>query len=119
MSPESTPDEAAQFLREFKAIVTTARGLDLVPRPENNATVLDLGLNEAAIRAVILGLSVADYCAGPKQDESRPGEVWFFGKEINGHEVYIKLKIATAGSVKIAKCISFHKADYALRYPLR
>lgn len=116
---ESKADATARFLREFKAIIATARGLDIIPRAENNQTILDLGLNQAGVRSIILGLSVTDYCEGPIQDNTRPGEVWIFGSTIDGTEIYIKLKIASAGNIKLAKCISFHTAEFPLHYPLR
>ena len=67
----------------------------------------------------ILSLSTTDYCSGPKPDKDMPGEIWEFGKRIGGKGVYIKLKIAQVGNNKIAKCISFHKAEFPLCYPLK
>ena len=58
-----------------------------------------------------------DYCDGPKPDKDRPGEVWEFGKLMEGKDVYIKLKIAHVERVKLAKCISFHEAERALCFP--
>jgi len=111
--------KVSTFLTEFKSIVTEGRGLDVVPRLVNRDALVKLGLTEAIRRAEILGLSVADYCDGPKEDRDRPGEVWEFGKIIGGKQVYIKLKIATVAGNRIAKCISFHEAEYPLKYPLR
>lgn len=65
----------------------------------------------------MLGLSVADYSAGPKPDRDRGGDIWEFGKDIDGYEVYIKLKVASVDDAMIAKCISFHIAQYPLKYP--
>ena len=62
---------------------------------------------------------MTDYCKGPQPDKDRPGDIWVFGKEIAGSEVYIKLKIAQAGTHKIAKCISFHAAEYPLGCPYK
>jgi hypothetical protein len=36
---------------------------------------------------------------------------------IGNKEVYIKLKIAQVGKEKIAKCLSFHVAEYSLCFP--
>ena len=71
------------------------------------------------VKDVLIGLSVADFCAGPKADRDRPGEVWEFGKAIDGCDVYIKLKLVEVDGVRIAKCISFHIAKYPLKYPHR
>jgi len=62
---------------------------------------------------------VENYYDGPKQDRDRPGKVWEFGKKIDGNEIYIKLKIAEVNNEKLAKCISFHKANSPLSFPLK
>lgn len=41
---------------------------------------------------------------------------WVFGKHVEGTEVYIKLKLTRT---EAPKCLSFHPAERALRYPLR
>lgn len=107
------------FLKEFKKIVTQERGLDIVDRKENLSSLLQLGLTKKNCEHEILSLSVSDYCAGPRPDKDRAGVIWEFGKKINGHDVYIKLKIAEAGSVRIAKCISFHVAQHPLINPFK
>jgi len=38
---------------------------------------------------------------------------------IEGKEVYIKLKIADVGRGKIAKCISFHEAEFPLCFAFK
>jgi hypothetical protein len=111
--------EIASFLHKFKQIVVSGRGLDLIPRAENNQTLLNLGLTRRNVRNEILALSVLDYCRGPDPDRDRPGEVWIFGRTVFGSEIYIKLKIATVSNTEIAKCISFHEANYPLNFPLR
>jgi len=108
----------ALFLKEFKEIVTTGRGLDIVDRRENIKSLLELGLTKKHCVEEILSLSVENYYGGPKQDTDRPGTIWKFGKKIDGDKIYIKLKIAAVGTEKIAKCISFHKAKSPLSFPL-
>lgn len=112
-------EKPRQFLLEFKQAVTAGRGVELVPRKDTLETLRFLGMTKWNLEEVLLGLSVADYCAGPKQDRTAPGEVWEFGKNMDGYEVYIKLKVSDAGDAKMAKCISFHIAQYPLRYPYK
>lgn len=112
-------DDVRKFLLKFKQVVTAGSGIDLVPRRETLATLQYLGLTKRNLEEVVLGLSVADYCMGPELDRDRPGEIWEFGKDMDGHDVYIKLKLADAGGAKIAKCISFHIAKYPLKFPYR
>ena len=109
----------AKFLKEFKKITTSGRGLDIIPRRENVACLAELGLTKKNQKDEIMGLTVSDYCEGPERDKDRPGEIWVFGKQISGKEVYIKLKIAQVGKEKIAKCLSFHRAMYPLCFPFR
>lgn len=107
----------SKFLKEFKNIAVKGRGLDIVSRKENIKALADLGLTKKNCKHEIISLSVSDYCEGPKPDKDKPGYIWVFGKEIDGKEVYIKLKIARVGKEKIAKCISFHTANYPLSFP--
>ncbi len=109
----------ALFLKEFKGIVATGRGLYLIDRRKNTVSLLELGMTKKHCREEILSLSVEDYHDGPKPDKDRPGEIWEFGKKVDGDEIYIKLKIAMSGSERFAKCISFHKAQFPLSFPLK
>jgi hypothetical protein len=108
----------ALFLREFKELVQD-NGLYVINRQENQQALADLGLTRQQREEIILSLTVEDYCSGPEPDRDQPGEIWVFGKPEAGQELYIKLKIAVAGYQKIAKCISFHTANYILCYPHR
>jgi len=114
---EAKKEAIRRFLREFKHIVTSGRGIDIVDRVKNTQALARLGLTKKNCREEILSLSLEDYCGGPKRDKDRPGEVWEFGKLVEGKEVYIKLKIARVGRVKLAKCISFHEAEWGLWFP--
>jgi len=69
------------------------------------------------IKETLLGLSVEDYCEGPCQDRDQPGELWVFGKAIENKVVYIKLKLASFGPLRIVRVVSFHFAEYTLEHP--
>ena len=114
---EAKKEAIRRFLREFKRIATSGRGIDIVDRVKNMQALARLGLTKRNCREEILSLSVEDYCDGPKPDKDRPGEVWEFGKLMGGKDIYIKLKIAHVGRVKLAKCISFHEAERGLCFP--
>lgn len=111
--------KVVNFLIEFKRIITEGRGLDFIPRLKNNETILDLGLTVANVKSIILSLTVINYSSGPKADKEGNGDIWVFGHHIGEKEIYIKLKMAQVGIKKIAKCISFHVAEFPLRYPYR
>jgi hypothetical protein len=48
---------------------------------------------------------------------NRLGEMWVFGKDVQGREVYIKVMITGVTSQTI--CISFHIAEHPLIYPFK
>ncbi len=106
------------FLLVFKKAVAQT-GVYLVPREETLATLQRFGLTKKNLEEILLSLSVADYCRGPEADRDRAGQLWIFGKRLRGHEIYIKLKVATVAGKIIAKCISFHVAQYPLSFPHR
>ncbi len=112
-------EQVKGFLLEFKRVVTQGSGVDLVRRHDTLETLRYLGLTKRDLEEILLGLTVTAYCAGPKPDRDRPGEVWEFGRDIDGLEIYIKLKVADIQGRKIAKCISFHIAAHSMRYPYR
>jgi len=116
---EAKRGQIVNFLKEFKKIATEGRGIDFISRRKNLDSLVKLGLTKRNCKEEILSLSVAEYCGGPEPDKDRPGEIWEFGKLIGNREVYIKLKIAQVGKEKIAKCLSFHVAEYPLSFPFR
>jgi hypothetical protein len=108
-----------KFLKKFKKIASGGRGIYMVPREESLKALAELGLTKRNFKELILTLSVTDYCAGPKRDIDRSGEIWIFGKQVEGREIYIKLKMAQVSGKMIAKCISFHPAAFPLCYPFQ
>lgn len=93
----------------------------VVDREKNLQALIDLNMTKAERLAVFLGISANDYVGGPEADldAERGGMVWVFGTEYEGIEIYVKLKLDIFGRTKVAKCISFHKADYKMSYPFK
>lgn len=86
-------ENVKQFLLDFKHAATTSSGIDLVPREVNMSTLSYLGITKKNLEEILLGLSVVDYCKGPIPDKGMPGELWEFGKDMDGQEVLKKLKV--------------------------
>jgi hypothetical protein len=110
--------EIGSFLNEFK-IIAKNRGVYFVTRQEFIITLTSLGITRSICQDELLSLSVEDYCRGPEDDRDRQGQVWIFGRRFEGTELYIKLKLAKVGKETIAKCLSFHPAEFPLCFPLR
>ena len=110
------------FLSLFKGAVMLGN-LHVKNREKNTQGLLDLGLSAEERKEVILGLVPDDYMAGPKPDDTDPQkEVWEFGKNLEGTEVYIKLRVAQdtrKRNVYHATVWSFHPAEFPTQYPLR
>lgn len=106
------------FLQELKAIINSL-GIVFSNRPKNSIQNLaDLSITAKMREEIILNLEVFDYSEGPLKETQQGGtEMWVFGKVIKGQQVYIKLTISkmTGGAV----CISFHKAEYPMKFPLK
>tara|TARA_R110000868_G_C10585942_1_gene739099 strand:+ start:260 stop:640 length:381 start_codon:yes stop_codon:yes gene_type:complete len=106
------------FLQELKAIIKSL-GIIFSNRPKNSIQNLaDLSITAKMREEIILNLEVEDYSEGPLEETQQGGtEMWIFGKVIKGQQVYIKLTISkmTGGAV----CISFHKAEHPMEFPLK
>jgi hypothetical protein len=63
------------------------------------------------------------YAQGPSPDETDDSkEVWVFGYELNGTEIYIKLRLSPAprkGQFGVPVVWSFHKAERRIKFPHR
>lgn len=112
-------EQIHSFLIEFKKTVTQGSGVMLVPRHDTKATLSHLGITKRNLEEILLTLSVENYSSGPEADRDKGGDIWVFGKQIRGYEIYIKLKVAEVSGIKIAKCISFHIAKYPMEYPCK
>ncbi len=110
-------EEVANFLKEFKETAVQYGGIFFANRYEYDLTRQTLGINKFWVENEIYNLKPDNYSTGPEPDYGKPGNVWIFGKNIRGREVYIKLKVTAADIGKIAKCISFHIADRRIKYP--
>lgn len=116
--PEATKEEARNFLREFRRLASST-GMYLVDTEKTDRTLLQLGLTRKICKEEIKGLSVLDYSSGPQPDFNKPGEIWVFGKTIEGYEIYMKLKIARGKLRDQALCLSFHVAERPLDHPFK
>lgn len=106
------------FLLDLKEAIEVG-GLALVLRKDTRATLERLEWTKRNLEEAVLALCVHDYCKRTEPDRDLPGEVWVFGYPVGAHEIYIKLKIFDAGGARMAKCISFHIAQWPMHYPFK
>jgi hypothetical protein len=87
-------------------------------RGKNANTLTELEIRPIDREKVILGLTVDDYSEGPVEETLYRGSaMWVFGKNVKNREVYIKITMGLTGERVI--CISFHLAEYPIKYPFK
>jgi len=106
------------FLDNFKVKLRIWDLLFYSSRQKNTQTIADLEIRVTDVKAILAGLEVPDYSEGPLLDAAFGGaDMWVFGRKVKGYEIYIKITLGKPNNPVI--CISFHFAEYPMRYPLK
>jgi hypothetical protein len=109
-------DQVALFLKLLKTCAACKFRLER--RPENMATLAQLGMTVRDARYRILALTPADYVEGPKPRKSNSSqEAWVFGLNLQGVSVYVKVIIRLEPARCV--CVSFHEAERPMAFPYR
>lgn len=113
--------EAREFLASFKLAIEFDRwGFKARYRTEQDLISLSLTRRQAA--DIICCLTPDNYCRGPEPDDTDSAkDVWVFGYDHEGTEVYIKLRLNPTPRNQMPRGTvwSFHPAEHPMRYPLR
>lgn len=87
-----TIEEVQKFLNQFHEKMKIFGIIYRNDRGKNQKTLEELEIVPSYRRVVIENLVVEDYVQGPVVDELyKLGEMWVFGKDVNGREVYITI----------------------------
>ena len=114
----ATRSEVEQFLGQFKVKLDIWGIFFLDNREKNKQTMAQMNFRPLDRLNVVKSIEVEDYSEGPIKDELNGfGEMWVFGKDVEGQEIYIKITLGRPGSNTI--CISFHIAEYPMQYPFK
>lgn len=114
----STEKEIELFLNEFKVKLGMWGVLFRDDRGKNTQTLLDIEIRPSDREKVLKELKTENYSEGPLQEKLYGGaDMWVFGREIKSKEVYIKITMGYKGAEVI--CISFHIAEYTMKYPYK
>lgn len=113
-----TLDDVKSFLDQFNAKVSVFGILFMDNRQKNKETLELLDISPLQREMTIKSLKPQDYVQGPIIDTlNRQKEMWVFGKDVKGHEVYIKITLGYENGQTI--CISFHVSEHPLNYPFK
>ncbi len=111
-------DEVQRYLEEFHVKMKVFGIIFRDDRGKNQEALEKLDIRPGERRSIIEALRVEDYVAGPVDDMlNKMGAMWVFGKVVKGHEIYIKIMISPFGEQTI--CISFHLAEFPMKYPFK
>jgi len=112
----TTKDEIEGFLSDFKQKLEFW-GLQIrLDRKKNIDTLAELELTALKLKGILKELKINDYSQGPEEDILyKSQDMWIFGKNIKGREVYIKITLGQLSDKVI--CISFHFSEYPMQYP--
>lgn len=114
----ATLDEIEHYLEDFKVKMKIRDVLFRDDRGKNAQTLADLELRPAERKGILENLKAGDYSEGPLEDTLyRVADMWVFGRQLKGIEVYIKISMGVAGSSVL--CISFHIAEHPMNYPYK
>lgn len=107
------------FLEEFDNHLKEGNYL-LVKRVRTDQTLTSLEFTTKNLLQELVTLTIEDFSSGPEPNDDFDGYVMIFGKNICGQEIYIKIATTDqTGVTRMAVCISFHDADYPLKYPYK
>lgn len=110
--------EIQAFLRDFHVKMNIWGVVVRDDRGKNTQTLLDLEITRDFRNKVLKSLLVEDYSEGPLPEKLYGGaDMWVFGKQVKGKEIYIKITMGIAGAQVI--CISFHIAEHPINYPCK
>ena len=113
----ATRIEVERFLEQF-SVKLDIFGVFFLDRDKNVNALNDLGITRMERLAVVRSIEVDDYSEGPiKEQLNGFGEMWVFGKDVSGQEVYIKITLGHPNSSTIV--ISFHVAEHPINYPFK
>ena len=95
-------------------------GLLFVEREKNRRDLNELGISPNIQKEILLNLMPSDYVSGPEVDrDRRDNEIWVFGTTVDESLIYVKLAFVEKHQVCFCKCLSFHKAQFPLEFPLK
>lgn len=114
----ASKDEIQSFLQDFHVKMGIWGIVVRDDRGKNTQTLFDLEITKDYRNRILMALKTEDYCDGPLEEKLHGGaDMWVFGKEVKGKEIYIKISLGYMGMQVI--CISFHIAEHPLLYPYK
>lgn len=130
LSIQSKEKEIVEFLKELKNILQSEefnidRDFTIIKSKKKSGkeqystpyTLLDLDYDVSDVVDRLKELTVREYSETlVDKDDTNPPLLFVFGKDINGKQIYVKLKIK-GGQTRHVLCVSFHYAEEKMTFP--
>jgi hypothetical protein len=114
----TTKQMVHQFLQDFHSKLSIWSVAFRDDRGKNMQTLLDLDITPIYREGILKELRTEDYSEGPIEEKLHGNSsMWVFGKLVKSREVYIKISLGLSGLQVI--CVSFHIAEYVMKYPFK
>lgn len=113
--------DVSDFLAAFKRAIDYRR-CSFVPRQRLEQDLIDLNLTRNLALEIICSLTPENYSSGPMPDDTdSTKEIWIFGFNYEGTEVYIKLRLLPQSGKELpcGSVWSFHRSAHSMTYPLQ
>lgn len=107
--------DVEDFLRQFLPKMDVL-GIIFLNRAKNQEALKMLGITPLARKEIIKSITSDDYIE-TIIDEFSYGDMWVFGKDCEGIDLYVKIALGRPGTNTI--CISFHTAEHPLNYAFK
>jgi hypothetical protein len=92
-------------------------GMVFAERQRCQETMRMLGINEMVAKEIVKSLEATDFSKYFDDVTQWGCELWTFGKDVNGEEIYIKIGLGRPNRSTV--CVSFHKPDYQIQYQFK
>lgn len=112
MATIRTREDVELFLQQFLPKFNVW-GILFLDREKNQETLKLLDMAPHMREDIIRSIDVVDYVE-TIQDMMSWGDMWVFGKDVKGTELYIKIAMGQPAAHTI--CISFHIAEHPITY---
>lgn len=115
MKKIETKEQVEKFLNSFLPKFEIW-GIFFIDRDKNEDAMKALGITSIQRENIIRTIETDDYIE-TIIDEVSFGDMWVFGKEFSGEELYIKISMGKPNDKTI--CISFHKSSFPNKYAFK
>lgn len=110
-----TREEVEAFLGQFFPKFSMY-GIYFLDRQKNTGTLEQLSMTTTIREEIVRGLVAEDYVETIENTQTW-GEMWVFGKDYSGTELYIKISLGQPEDKTI--CISFHTSKYPIEFAFK